>query len=40
MEFENVYDEKTKMKLGKEFPQLSCVTYLDHAVATHFFKTL
>ena len=39
MVFENVYDEKTKMKLEEEFPQLSGVTYLDHAGATLFSKT-
>ena len=39
MVFENVYDETTKMKLEEEFPQLSGVTYLDHAGATLFSKT-
>ena len=39
MVFENVYDETTKMKLEEEFPQLSGVTYLDHAGTTLFSKT-
>ena len=39
MEFENVYDDKNKRKLQEEFPQLSGVTYLDHAGSTIFSKT-
>ena len=39
MEFENIYDEKTRIQLKDEFPQLSDVTYLDHAGATLFSKT-
>merc|ERR1711892_362623 len=39
MEFENIYDEKTRIQLKDEFPQLSDVTYLDHAGATLFSKS-
>ena len=39
MEFENIYNEETRTRLSTEFPQLSGVTYLDHAGATIYSRS-